>query len=340
LNIMAHSLEVIAAHRLEVPKQGDVSVVYVGAAPATQLAPDAVNGLSEYVADLDGRDEIVGRATPAWWDSTKPPELDELETCAIGAFDDASRAAMERLRSRTPRTATSGVVLILRGERGGGQRFVAFLKMSPGPVSHTQFNPATPASQAITVANLQNVLPEPGDLRKAALLPNPTGPPLRVVDLQGRDPAGYWLRFLGAADRPRQKAVAEMLFGAAVGALESEGFERQDARALVATSLERVGVGEKPVAPRAFLDGVAAQADKDTRRVWEHAVEQQPALKSDHIDVAPVVVRKLTTEIDTGGGVSVRGPAAQLDRRVAIDQDDEGWFVKVRATREPEPRTH
>jgi hypothetical protein len=246
---------------------------------------------------------------------------------------------MERLRSVTPRTASSGVVLFLRGRRDGGERFVAVLKMSPAPVRHTQFNPATTASQAITVTNLQNVLPEPTDLRKAAVMPNPSGPPLRVVDLQAVDRADYWLRFLGAVDRPRQKAVAEMLVGAAVGALESQGVERQAARAAVATRLEHASEEEGPVAPRAFLDGVAEQAGKNAEDIWSHVVEQEPTLALDHIDVAPVVVQKLTTEIDAGGNVVVRGPASQLDRRVSIDQDDEGWFVKVRALHEPEPRT-
>lgn len=337
---MAYTLEVIAAHRLDVPQQGDVSVVHVGAALATQLRTDAVDGLGDYVASLDHHDEIVGRAKPAWWDSAKPQELDQLETCAVGEFDAASRAAMERLRSKTPRTAASGVVLFLRGARDDGERFVALLKMSPASVRHTQFNPATPASQAITIASLQNVLPEPNDLRKAAVLPNPAGPPLRVVDLQGRDPAGYWLNFLGAADRPRQKAVAEMLAETAVSALVDQGVERQAARALVATRLEAAGNEEGPVAPREFLDGVAAEADKDAQSVWDHAVERESALQLDHIDVAPVVVRKLKATIDAGKGIVVSGPADQLDRRVTVGQDGDGWFVKVRATHEPETRTH
>lgn len=336
---MVHTLEVIAAHRLDVPQKGSASVRYVGAAPAAQLQADTVSRLGAYIASLDERDEIVGRAKPAWWDSAKPAELEKLEECTVTEFDAASREAMERLRSVTPGTASSGVVLFLRGRRDGGERFVAVLKMSPAPVSHTQFNPATTASQAITVTNLQNVLPEPTDLRKAAVIPNPSGPPLRVVDLQAIDRADYWLRFLGAVDRPRQKAVAEMLVGAAVGALEDQGVERQAARALVATRLERAAKEEDPVAPRAFLDGVATQAEKDPQSIWLHAVKQEPTLALDHIDVAPVVVQKLTTEIDTGGNVVVRGPASQLDRRASIHQDSEGWFVKVRAIHKPEPRT-
>jgi hypothetical protein len=130
-----------------------------------------------------------------------------------------------------------------------------------------------------------------------------------------------------------------MLVKAAVGALESEGLEHQEARVLVATTIDTAASGEEPFAPRAFFDNVATQAEKDSRLLWEHAVEQLPALDSDHIDIAPVVVRKLTTEIDAGGGITIRGPATQLDRRVHIDQDEEGWFVTVRATREPEPRT-
>lgn len=339
---MAHTLEVIAAHQLEVPEketEGEVSVSHVGAAPVARLRADAVGGLVDYVASLDDRDEIVGKAQAAWWDSAKPSELDELETCAVGAFDEASRAAMDRLRSNTPRSAASGVVLFLRGKRDGGKPFLALLKMSPAAVSHKQFHPGSSAPSAITIENLQDVLPEPGDLRKAAVLPNPSGAPVRVVDLQGPDPAGYWLRFLGVAERPRQKAVAGKLTESAVSALESEGVEQQEARVIVATSLAAAAEDRKPVEPRKFLDGVAAKANKDPQEVWDHAVGKEPELKLSHVDFAPAVVQKLTAKIDLGNRITLSGPAAQLDRYVTPGQDANGWFVKVRSTHKPETRT-
>ena len=54
-----------------------------------------------------------------------------------------------------------------------------------------------------------------------------------------------------------------------------------------------------------------------------------------HAVVVPVIAKKLRRIIDLGDGVKITGPAAQVDPRIEEGQDDQGWFVKVRATRRP-----
>jgi nucleoid associated protein NdpA len=333
-------IEYIAAHRLEVPQEGDVAVLHVGAAEAAAFHADAVAELSGYVDYLDRLDDVVGRAQPAWWSNEMPAELSQLESCASADdFDAATREAMARLQTNTPRTASSGVVLFLRGERDDGQGFTGVLKMSPVAVDHAQYNPGRGPSEAITVAHLQNVLPNPSDLRKAAVMPNPAGLPLRVIDLQVREPASYWLGFLGAAVAPRPKRTAKALFDTTVSALVDQDVEPADARLLVAAGVEEAARAEEPVAPRQFVEEVATQAEKEPARAWSHAVSLDSQLTNAHVEVPPEVVEDLTTIIDLGGGLTLSGPASQVDPRVTTDMDADGWYVKVRATQKPEPRT-
>lgn len=335
------TIRYIAAHRLEVPQEGDISVAFVGAAEASTFHRDAVTELSSYVDYLDRIDDAVGRAQPAWWnDGGMPAELSDLGSCtSVADFDTATRGAMARLQAGTPRTASSGILLFLRGERDGGQDFVALLKMSPTTVDHAMFNPEAPPSDAITVAHLENVLPKPRDLRKAAVLPNPTGPPLRVVDLQVRELASYWLNFLGAATGPRPKEVAKALAETAVSALVDQEVAPADAREAVAAGIEEAGAAEDPVVPQQFVEDVARRARAEPERAWSQAVELDPELTDEHLELPPTVVKDLTTTIDLGGGVTISGPASQVDPRATIAMDDVGWYVKVRATQEPEPHT-
>lgn len=333
-------IDYIAAHRLDVPREGDIVVAHVGAAEADDFHHDAVAELSGYVDYLDRIDDAVGRAQPAWWDNEMPAELEQLESCSsVADFDAATRGAMARLRTSTPRTASSGVVLFLRGERDGGQDFVALLKMSPAVVDHALFNPEALPSDAITVAHLENVLPKPRDLRKAAVLPNPTGPPLRVIDFQVRELASYWLSFLGAAVGPRPKEVAKALAETAVSALVDQDVKPVDARQAVAAGIEEAGAAEGPVAPRQFVEEIARRASTEPKRAWSHVVELDSELMDEHIVVPPAVVRDLTTSIDLGGDITITGPASQVDPRVTIAMDEDGWYVQVRATQKPEPRT-
>ena len=335
------TIDYIAAHRLEVPQKGDISVAHVGAAEASACHRDAVTELSSYVDYLDRIDDAVGRAQPAWWsDGGMPAELSDLGSCtSVDDFDTATRKAMARLLTGTPRTASSGILLFLRGERDGGQDFVALLKMSPSTVDHAMFNPKAPPSDAITVAHLENVLPKPRDLRKAAVLPNPAGPPLRVVDLQVKELASYWLNFLGAATGPRPKEVAKALAETTVSALVDQGVASADARQAVATGIEEAGEAEEAVAPQRFVEDVARRAKAEPERAWLRAVELDSELTDKHVELPSAVVKGLTTTIDLGGGVAISGPASQVDPRATIAMDDGGWYVEVRATQEPEPHT-
>jgi hypothetical protein len=174
------------------------------------------------------------------------------------------------------------------------------------------------------------------------MTPNPaTAAPLRVVDRITRDePADYWLRFLGAQQLPRQPRLSRMLATAGQAALVAEGVPKDDARSFVAEQVAAVASTAEPIEPRDFLDGIADLADRPAADVWRAAVDAQPDLGRPHVQLSPTAAERLKTAIDLGDGIVLEGPTAVMSPpRVRIDQDGDGWFVKVRTTAEPVPRT-
>jgi hypothetical protein len=329
------ALDLIAVHRLIVAQGNPASVGPIGAAAAAQLSADAIEQIEGYVADLAGRDELEGsRATAGWFDPAEPNELAALRDAAsVADFEQASGAAMSRLAGRARGNATSGVVLFVRQTDGP----LACLKLDPGPLTRTRVPPgADAAATALAVEKLEDVLPEPRDLKKGALIPSPSGADVRVVDLtKVGDPAGYWVDFLGAVSI-RAAATASDLVVATIEALERDHVEPPRARALVATRWERTAAAPAPVPPEQFVRDVAADAQIDPQRAWDYAKGAKTGLANPHAVVAPVIARRLRRIVDVGDGVRITGPAAQVDRRVEEDQDAHGWFVTVRATRRPE----
>jgi hypothetical protein len=337
---MNFSLDVLAIHRLEVGQAA--RAVPIGTAQRHELAPEAIDRIERYVADLDAREEALGKAVPAWWTGTQPGELQRIEACPVGAFDQASVAVMSRLEAVAPATAASGVMIFARGTRQGGGSALAIFKMALRPVSHTQFNPGAQAAAAITVAQLANVLPEPKDLAKAAIAPHPRGEaPLRVVDVRtGEEPADYWLRFLGAQQPPKQPQLGRLLVDTSRMVLENAGVPHAQAQSIVARELETRLEAGQPLQPRAFMEQLALQANKPPATIWNDAQTQQAALARPHAQISTAAAARLKTSIDLGDEILLTGPASLMrPPRVEIDQDERGWFVKVRTTAQPRPRT-
>jgi hypothetical protein len=332
------SLDLIALHRLTVAPGSSANVEHIGAMAGDGLSAEAADQLAGYVADLDARDELEGtRATAGYFNPAQPNELAALRRAGSAAeFEQASRSAMRRLAPLTRGNATSGVVLFLR-EAGG--RLVC-LKLDPGPLTRTRVDRhAQAAATAFEIANLEDVLPEPRDLKKGALLPSPTGADVRVVDLtKTGDPAGYWVDFLGVVSI-RATATASDLVVASIQALETENVSPPRARALVATRWEATTRAPRPVTTDEFVRELAREADVDETRAWQHAIAAKADLANPHAVVAPAIAKRLKRVVELGDGVRVTGPAAQVDRRVEVDQDAQGWFVKVRATQPPDFRT-
>jgi hypothetical protein len=331
-------LELIAVHRLDVAPGSPANVAPIGVAKAAGLSPDAIEQLDGYVANLGQRDELLGKAaTAGYFNPAQPNELAALRGAASAAeFEHASLAAMQRLAQRIRANATSGVILFLRDEDA---RLVC-MKLDPGPMTRTRIEPGARAVRtAFDVAKLEDVLPEPSDLKKGAVIPSPTGADVRVVDLVKRgDAAGYWVDFLGVASI-RASDTAINLHDASLAALEREQVQPRRALEIVAQRWEAAIEAPAPVGADEFVRDVAREAGVDAARAWQHATEANADLADRHAVVAPVTAKRLTRTIELGDGVKVTGPAAQVDRRVEVGQDRQGSFVKVRATQPPHFKT-
>jgi hypothetical protein len=332
------AIDLIALHRLTVAAGNPANVEPIGALAGNGLSPDATDQLEGYVADLDGRNELEGsRATAGYFDPSQPNELAALRGATSAAeFEQASLAAMQRLAQRTRANATSGVLLFLRDGHG---RLVC-LKLDPGPLTRTRIDRhAQAAATALDVAKLEDVLPEPRELKKGAVIPSPSGADVRVVDLvKPGDAAGYWVDFLGVSSI-RASVTATDLVDASIAALERQDVAPPLARALVATRWEATTQAPAPVPTGEFVRDLARDAGVDATRAWQDATAAKADLADPHAVVAPAIAKRLKRTIDLGGDVKVTGPAAQVDRRIEVGQDAQGWFVKVRATRPPEYRT-
>ncbi len=330
------ALDLIALHRLTVARGTPATVGPIGATTASRVTADAVQQLEGYIADLDRRDELEGSAaTAGWFDPAQPNELAALRSARSAAdFEQASRDAMDRLARLARGNATSGVVLFVR-EAGSGGRLACF-KLDPGPLTRTRVDPrARAADTALDIAKLQDVLPEPRDLKKGALIPSPSGADVRVVDLtKAGDPAGYWVGFLGTVSI-RAASTASSLVAASIAALERENVPSPRARALVAARWEATASAPAPVTTHDFVRDLAQDASVDPARAWQHTTGASPDLAAPHAVVAPVIAKRLKRVVDLGDGVKITGPEALVDPRIEEGQDAQGWFVKVRATRQP-----
>ena len=337
-SIRAMTFELIALHRLTVARGNDATVQPIGAADVSQLSLDAVDLLEAYVADLVARDEALGsRATSGWFDPDEPPEITALrEARDLAAFEDASLEAMGRLATLARGNASSGVVLFL----SGGDGRLACFKLDPETLTRARIDPrAQRAAAAIGTAQLEDVLPEPRDVKKGALLPSPSGADARVVDhARPGDPAGYWVQFLGVA-AIRATAVATSLMTEAEAALRRENVPAHRARALLTDRMEATAKGGEAVAPERFVRDLARDAGVDDAAAWEHVRGANHELAGPHAAVAPLVAKRLRRVVDLGGGVVLSGPAGEVDRRVEEGEDESGPFLKVRATAQPAYRT-
>lgn len=337
---MGFALEAFAVHRLRIDANGKTVVPVGSAAPAT-LAADARERIERYVDDLHDRDEAVDRAVSAWWsDGASPAHIEATRSCAPADFNHATRRAVELLSDGTPRDPRSaGIVVFLRGHFGDGAA-LGIVKLPLLEIEHTRFHRrAGDAGHAISVDHVVDVLPDPADMNKAALLPNPGGAPLRVIDMQiAGDPAGYWLRFLGARARPRVPRMVQLVANALHDTLLLD-FQRADALDLVVGELP---APDRELSPRELCDNVAGRARIESGPLWEAAAARVPKLETTpHLAVpgAQPAARRVT--VDLQGGVRVSGPADQLDRRMEIDQDAHGWYVKLRplaGAQRPHPR--
>ena len=341
---MAFRLEAVAMH--EIARENGAQQARlreIGAMDLEALDERVREALAKYVGGLELRDETTGRAVAAWWDGGAPAELGGLRTAAPDDFGAAARAATQRLVDISPGQASDGLMLFVRARRDEAGPVVACLKLELEELHRMRFAGAGGGdpTAAIVPHDIDDLLPEAAKVLKAAMVPNPTGASdLRVVDDQLRDPASYWLRFLGAAPRPGEVDMTKSATAAVVSALtERTQWQPEQAAAVIAAELHELGTGADAIAPRRFVDAVATRAGVDEAGLWADAAAREPHLADPHYELTPGSARRLRTTYDLGEGIRLTGPTSALDQRMGVARRPAGgWEVTIRVAERPAPR--
>lgn len=328
--------DVYALHRLIVVEGGDVSVEEIGAAVASELPPRNREVFQAFLENMVERDEALGKAQSAWWIDGMPAELEALVECEVEDFDKRSREAMTRLLTSTPGTATGGLVVFVSVDEDDNKQLLC-LKLALSKVSLERFTGALSPTSAISVEDIQDVLPKAKDLRKAALLPHPTGAAdLKVVDEQAKDAADYWLRFLGARVGVKEPDVGRLVALTALPVLEEQGVA--DAPRILGRELRRVAAASKPESIRTFVKHLAKEGGSDPTEAWRKVAEREPKLRDTGVRVSPAAAQRVTTEIVLDAGIRVSGLSTALEGRYEIidNPSGDGWILQIFTAEYPE----
>jgi hypothetical protein len=329
-------LQAVAVHRLVVGPPAKAQ--YIGAAHPDQIEPAAAARLQSYIDNLVERSEGRGRAQAAWWKDGPPSELEQLLSCDVKDFEKNSRSALDRLVSCTPPTAQSGVIVFVR-DVVGETHTLTCLKMLLSREQLARFQDAVSADQAIHVEDIDNILPEAKELKKAALVPHPTGvADLRVVDEQMDAPANYWMDFLGAHARRKEPEVAKLAVVTASQVLRDRGLEDSQVAASIGASLEEAIATGKEEEPQTFVKRVAEMVNVPGSELWSEVAQQQPRLTEPEARVTPPAAELVKTTITLEHDIKVSGPSRHLDTRFTIEPaegDEQGWIVRLRSAEQP-----
>lgn len=327
--------EVYALHRLLIAKGGAVSVEEIGAAISEELPDRNREIFAAFLENMVQRDEALGKAQSAWWIDDTPDELSFLVECDVAEFDQGSREAMRRLRVSTPGTAVGGLVVFVRDQTDPPR--LLCLKLALSDLSIERFTGALSPTTAISVEDIQGVLPKAKDLRKAALLPHPTGAAdLKVVDEQTQDAADYWLRFLGARVGVREPDVGRLIARTTLPVLEEAG--ATNAARVLGKELQRVAAASKPEAVRTFVKHLAEESGADASAVWKRVADTEPKLADSGVRISPAAAQRVTTEIVLHGGVKVTGLSTSLEGRYNVidNPEGDGWILQIFTAEYPE----
>ncbi len=334
---MVAVLEALALHRLIIDPP-PARVDPIGAADVGAMNPVAVRSLMSNFQEIIKRQESLGQAQSAWWVSTPPEPPDEIKRLMMAnlrEFDQASKQAMDRLCLAAPGAARGGLVLFLRQRSDGDATTLLCLKMELQERKLTRFKEAVSAAQAITVDDITNILPEPSELKKAALIPHPLGTAdLRVVDEQLPDPAGYWLDFLGARARPKEPDIVRATAVATWKALQPLVGDAKASEAL-GQELQAVAAAPEPQGPRAFVDRVAERVEIPKEDLWQRVVQAEGKVALPDAVMTSLASERLDTIIELSDGVRVRGPATALEGRWRKRQRGDGWVLEIDSADEP-----
>lgn len=329
-------IKTVSFHRLVVEKSAKPTIEHRGTVVSPRAEGQLATRIGQYIGDLVKRNESGGAAQSAWWDTTRPAFVQQLLQGPVTEFGQRAKDAASLLAEVTPPTARSGLIVLARDKEGPTGSMVA-LKLVLSDEQLARFDENASGDDTIVEERISNVLPKPSDVKKGALVPHPDGrADARVVDEQLRDPAGYWLKWLGLTARPREPVLAKLTV-ATVRLVVAE-LTGSDAKAgqAVAAALQAGTAQTKAVSPKAFSKVAATNAELSPARVWAAATEREPTLGEQRLAVTPAALNRVELVIQLDDGVVVRGPAHALAGRYRIRTAGQQWVTEIDSKRRPE----
>lgn len=294
--------------------------------------------INQYISNLAARSESGGAAQAAWWTGERPTFVAALLERPVAEFEEAASDALERLVAVAQPAARSGLVVLARAVEGR-TNFVAALKLVLSEEQLARFDDEAGGDDPIVEERIPNVLPKPSEVKKGALIPHPEdAADARVVDEQLKDPAGYWLNWLGLTARPKEPGLARLAVHTtrvvASGLLGSD----EKAGEAIAVALAEKSSQPGSVSVREFSNAVAKTALLDAKQLWAEIKAREPTFDDRRLAVSSDVFARVEIVITLDEGVTVRGPATALagNYNIRPAQDREGWITELRSTREPD----
>ena len=315
----------------------------IGVADTTAMPAEARSYLGDHLADLGSRSEEYGEAQPGWWVDGKPPaQIASLAPPASPAFGSSAPPALDRLSAATPGTASPGLIALVRYK--DPTAYLAILKLDIDEQDLYRFQSTGKAERVISYERLKDVLPKIGDLKKAALVPNPvnTQADLRVVDDEASGgTATYWLNFLGArVVQPAPGAVKKT--SDVTRAVLSETHDHPAVHTALGRALDALAKSKKQTTPRDLVRAVATNIGTQPGPVWNAVSSRLGERVGADAPISPVTLERVETEISFHAGgqqVKVKGPAEALEGRFQWEAAQGGYVLRIRSDDEPRVRT-
>ena len=313
---------------------------FIGEGQLTNLPAKASDYLLSQTSEIENRSEAFGRALPGWWSPNAPAEISALLPGSGVPFATSVQAALKHLASVTPNTASPGLYVFAQTDIPS----LSIIKLDLSDQEIFRFASQAGTSGVIDYQELQDVLPSKGDLRKAALIPDPdAGADLRILDDQANEgAASYWLNFLGAvAAQPAPKVLKEVV-KATVMSLEST-ISKQTLDAAVGQALKEVGQSTVAVSPQALVERIRDQTDSPMApsALWEQVQQRSTIPLPPQVVIRPRTVEhveKVLVFLVAGERITLRGPASALSGRVTWNATATGVDIIIQADGNPEER--
>lgn len=326
-------------------RRGDVNQYQarlIGVANTMAMPSEARTYLADHLGDLLSRSEEYGEAQPGWWvDAKPPPQIADLLPQARPGFNLSIPPALDRLSTSTPGTASPGLIALVQFK--DTLPHLAILKLDIDEQDLYRFESGGGAERVISYERLKDVLPKIGELKKAALIPNPVNSQadLRVVDDEASEgTATYWLNFLGArVVPPAPRALRRTIDATTTVLAETHG--RQDVHAALGRTLDALAKSKKQTTVRQLVRSVATNVGAQPGPVWNAVSARLGERVGADAPISPVTLERVETEITFHAGgqqVKVRGPAEALEGRFEWEPTQGGYLLRIRSDDEPKVR--